>query len=303
MLKNVEIWITAGCNCRCLMCHWWKNQDTKKEISTSELKKLLSKSEFQTVGSVQISGGEPMMREDIGGVAEGILDSILGLNKILLATNGTFPRKTAELLRRIKQKRDINISLCVSLDGDKETNKKNRGIDSYDSALATLKLGKETVPDVRTTILMTLTPFNCNLKSLQHIKQLAADTGSDLSFRGAYSSVHHIINNQLAMTDEQKRLVVEFTLKRCEQNPFLQAQAQYLKTGRMPMMDNCKAGNLFVNIRSNGNIYPCINSTRKIGDINEGRYAPKITDLGKYEQCPCCDEACFYPMLNWSSAS
>jgi hypothetical protein len=35
----------------------------------------------------------------------------------------------------------------------------------------------------------------------------------------------------------------------------------------------------------------------------KGVYVKKIKNLGRYEQCPCCDEACFYPIFRWADYS
>ena len=302
MLKNIEIWITEKCNSRCRICHWWKEGGTGMEISAKELSNLLLKKEFSEVESVQVSGGEPMMHDDPEKVVRIIIKSLPRLKKLLIATNGSYPEKTAAFFKNIRTYSDIELKLCVSIEGDREVHKRIRGIDSYDSALMTLKKCIAAVPELKMNILMTLTKYNTNAGSLEHIRQLALSNNSVYSFRCYYDSVHHsTVNNRLAITEEQKLVLIDFIKKYCRVDPFLTAQAEFLRTGRMPLMEECRAGALFVNIRSDGGVYPCINSTRKIGDVASGIYTEDIKDLGKKELCPCCDEACFYPMYNFIS--
>ena len=59
----------------------------------------------------------------------------------------------------------------------------------------------------------------------------------------------------------------------------------------------CEAGNLFIFVKSDGNIYPCIYSEQIIGNINEGLF---LFNLNRLKSCPCCTECSIYPMLNFS---
>jgi len=300
MLKNLEIWVTEKCNSRCVFCHWWQSGSGGQEISVEALRALLAGKDFGEVESVQISGGEPMTRPDIGKVVDSIVANLPKLKRLVLATNGSYPRRTVELLREIKRQKNIELMLCVSIEGDRETNKKIRGIDSHDAALSTIKECKKSIAGLATMILTTLTIHNCNLESLAYIKRLATDSGSEFSFRSCYPSVHHrYANKRLGISEKQKEVLADFIDQYCRENDFLTAQARYLRTGEISIMNGCLAGKLFANIRSDGYIYPCINSTRKIGDIRSGIYDNNISDLGRYEPCPCCDEACFYPMYNF----
>jgi len=301
MLKSLGIRVTRKCNSRCLICHLWKEQATGREVSASQYKKLFSQPEFQEVEEFFISGGEAFLRKDIEQIIKTILRSIPKVTKFLLTTNGTSPLKAAELFKKLNKNQQIKtLRLAVSLEGDRVTNKKIRGIDSYNSALLTLKLCRAAAPRLQTVILTTLTHLNCNRRSLNHIKKIAVQTGSAFSFRPFYNSVYHYNHEKrLEFSGKQKALVVDF-IKNCgSDDPFLKAQGEYLKTGKMPLMDKCLAGNIFADVRPDGSVYPCFNSTREIGNVAKGVYVKKIKDLGQHEQCPCCDEACFHPMFCW----
>ena len=71
----VELLVSAKCNSRCVMCNVWKLAKKNPEVldyelSTSEIKNLLR--ELSEIGTkrVFISGGEPLLREDIVEIIE-----------------------------------------------------------------------------------------------------------------------------------------------------------------------------------------------------------------------------------------
>lgn len=302
MFKYLGIRVTRKCNSHCLICHLWKTKFAGSEAKDFQYKKLLSRPEFREVEDIYISGGEPFCRKDLPQVIDAILTAMPKIKRFLLTTNGTSPDKAQKLFKKLdKNKKIKDLRLAISLEGDRAINKKIRGIDSYDSALLTIKLCRTAVPRLQTRILTTLTRLNCNQKSLSHIKKIAAETGSAFSFRPFYNSVYHYnYEDQLDISAKQKELVINFTKKYCLYDPFLKAQIEYLKIGRMSLMNKCLAGDVFADVRADGSVYPCFNSTREIGNIEKGIYVKKIKNLGRYEQCPCCDEACFYPIFRWA---
>lgn len=298
MFKNLEIWSTTKCNSRCIMCHAWKKPGYDLEIF--KLKKLFQNSEFKTVCNLQVSGGEPTERNDLYEFISVITKNLTSLKKILLATNGTRPEYTINVLKKIRKKTNINFKLAVGLEGRRSVNKKIRGIDSYDLALKTLTLAKKELPDMETMILMTLTSINSNKENLDHLRDLASFTDSSFSYRIVYSNPHHFCNdNSIKPNKKQKENIIEFTEKYYNKNPFLNMQKNYLLKGYVPFKNICKSGLTFANIRANGSVYPCISSKTRIGDFEKGIFNLKHKG-GIFDRCNyCCDEACFYPNYNY----
>ena len=307
MIKNTTVLVTNRCNSRCTMCNIWRSGITERETTVQDFRKLFSKAEFRELEDLNISGGEPLIRKDIIEVIDAIIENMPKLHMFFLSTNGTNPKKARDVFKKFSKKIK-DVYLCVSIEGDREINKIVRGIDSYDSALETIKLCREAVSDIHSIISMTLTPQNCNKKSLMHIKRIAEETGSTYSFRTAWKNdtYYQNIEKNLELSLTQKREAIDFMERYCMDDPFMRIQIHYFKTNKVPLMGDihsgikCHAGDIFVLVRPDGTIYPCINSSRKIGDIERGVFVKKIKDLGKYEQCPCCTECCIYPMLNWS---
>lgn len=282
------------------MCHKWKLSGQASDILADEIAGLLSMPEFSGVTDVQFSGGELTQRNDIIEFITACVSALPSLKKVLLATNGTDRETIYNIFKSVQKiKEDLELKICISLDGDRDTCKEIRGMDCHDQAVDTIGYLSDKLPEVKRLVLMTISAKNANREAMDYVRNVARETGSNFSFRTAYDNEHHKCDvERIGITDEQKDFIMEYSVKYCGEDPFISAQVVYLRTGKMEFTRNCQAGNLFANIRADGGIYPCMNSTRKIGDHKTGVTGAGYT-LGEYESCAsCCDEACFYPMYN-----
>jgi molybdenum cofactor biosynthesis enzyme MoaA len=171
MINNLTFSITDRCNGRCKMCQIWKNGNLDG-MSVSEVSELLSQECFNGVETVSISGGEPFLRKDIIEVIEAIYNSLPKLNRIFLNTNGTIINKVVDVCKYCCELVP-NVILSISLEGNKDTNKKIRGIDTYDNVINLINLVKNETPNVFVCLSMTLTNDNCNLENLNHVRRLS----------------------------------------------------------------------------------------------------------------------------------
>jgi MoaA/NifB/PqqE/SkfB family radical SAM enzyme len=97
---------TMRCNYNCKACYS-RGRPTDDELSTDELNRLFSEAEDLGIHSIVLTGGEPLLRDDI-------LDLIAHHHRLLffLITNGSLV--TPEIARRIAQ--SGNIVLLVSIE-------------------------------------------------------------------------------------------------------------------------------------------------------------------------------------------
>ncbi len=308
MIKSVNQLVVEVCNSKCNMCSIWMLRKDPNQMTPQEFGKLYSRREFSGVVDLCISGGEPTLRQDLPQVIDNILSAIpKKLEMLFLSTNCSFPERVINFMET-NSKRVDNVYTCASLEGDRETHKEIRGVDSYNLVVDTLKAVRNLkLPNVHTIISTTLQARNANQESLDHVKQIAAETGSTYSFRPVAISETFYRNSQTKasnLTPEQLRFILDYLKKEKTKDPFMMILKDFMEGKTTIMGDkesgiNCLAGDISVFIKSNGIMHPCINSTRIIGDKEHGLYNVSY-NLGDMEACPCCTECQVYPMINFS---
>lgn len=139
------------------------------ELDTKTCTKLLD--EIAEIGSpiIILTGGEPLLRDDIFDIARYGTDKGL---RMVMAPNGTLITKS-----RAKQMADSGIQrISISLDGaSKETHDAFRGVNgAFEGALNGIKLAKEVGIEFQINTTITKT----NLDQIPAIQQLAVDLGA-----------------------------------------------------------------------------------------------------------------------------
>lgn len=303
MIKSINQLITRRCNSRCIMCNIWR-APYKREMVLEDFSSLYSHTEFSDVEDLCISGGEPTLRKDLSGIVKLIVSRLKHLRMIFLSTNGSNPRKVLDFIKAAKGVPEIYI--VVSLEGDRDMNKKIRGVDSYDLALETLRgvanLKRESVKGMIST---TLLPENCNKKQIGHLEELAKQIGCLFTFRFFDKSKVFYGNDNLEPSfSEQQRNFVLRMVKQREKDPFMRELFKHLK-GETTIMGKksrlkCLAGKITVFIDCDGTIRPCIYSQQIIGNSKLGIFEKSFV-LKETPACPCCTECQVYPKLNYGN--
>ena len=119
MPKKLTFEPTDICNLQCSMCERYitPSKKDREELKFDEIKQLANVLP-KSIEFVYISGGEPLMRQDIKEICNVFLNRDI---KVSLQTNGTFIKKTLELAKM------NDLSLIFSLDGSSKIHDKIRG--------------------------------------------------------------------------------------------------------------------------------------------------------------------------------
>ena len=260
--------ITYRCNARCVMCDIWKKEE-KRELPPKVYKKLP-----KTLKDIDITGGEPFLRDDLSEIVK-ILKEICPKARVLIITNGLLPRKTARVISSLLAW-DKNLGFRVSLDGIGETHNQSRGVPgAFQKAIQTINVLKEfKIKDLG--VIFTLMKINkdelpkildfCQKEKLQFSLNLVHESpiyfGKDhLSLRPNFRETKKALN-----------LVRKFFLpslhpKNWAKAFFYQKLIDYAKTGKRPI--RCGAGENFFYLDPLGNIYICHFKNWKIGNLKK----------------------------------
>ncbi|MFH0876151.1 MAG: radical SAM protein [archaeon] len=136
------LFVTARCNARCKMCFYWRNIDdssVKGELTLEEYWHISRK--FKNLFYLSISGGEPMLREDLPEVVRAFYRNS-GVRFVNITTNGGFPQRTLDVIKSILEYcPDIKVKLSFSLDGLGAKHDNIRGVKGlFDKVLESHKL-------------------------------------------------------------------------------------------------------------------------------------------------------------------
>ena len=88
--------ITRKCNYRCAGCNVWKEQDPR-ELETSEIKKGLDVLKKMGIVDLVLSGGEPLLRDDIGEILDYASKSFV----TTICDNGSLAAEKIDSLRNV----------------------------------------------------------------------------------------------------------------------------------------------------------------------------------------------------------
>jgi len=173
--KMINFGLTHRCNLRCKICETWEaNPKLDEELTTNEIKKVISQiAEWGEIG-ISFAGGEPLVRKD------DLLECIKHANakglKTHVTTNGTMiNKKVADQLARS----GLDF-LQISLDGATEkTNDYIRGRNTFKKTMQAakniLKSKKENNPSLKLSFTTVIT--NKNVDELSGILKIAETLG------------------------------------------------------------------------------------------------------------------------------
>jgi len=131
-LKSIRISVTQRCNLKCFYCHLeGEDPSWKDEMTPNEIQKIVSIAASFGIGRVKLTGGEPLLREDIVEIVEKIRN-VPGVEEVSMTTNGTLLSKYAYDLKKAGLTR-VNVSLDTLV---KEKYRQITGADTFDSVVS-----------------------------------------------------------------------------------------------------------------------------------------------------------------------
>jgi cyclic pyranopterin phosphate synthase len=110
LVESIRIAVTQRCNLNCFYCHLeGEVSNNKKEMTSEEIQKIIALAASFEIKKVKLTGGEPLLRNDILNIIQMIKDTA-GIKEVSLTTNGFFLARYAKNLLKSGLAR-VNISL------------------------------------------------------------------------------------------------------------------------------------------------------------------------------------------------
>lgn len=107
-VTSLRISITTKCNLNCFYCHKDGIVPSSQEMTADEIEKACKVASRLGITKIRLSGGEPLLRDDIITIIEKI--STIGFKDISLTTNGTLLEEYSSKLKEAGLNR-VNVSL------------------------------------------------------------------------------------------------------------------------------------------------------------------------------------------------
>lgn len=274
---QMQISLTNKCNLKCSYCYAMYPEREDKDLTTEELLGLIDQMAAAGTKRINLVGGEPTLRKDIGQIIARVKSHGM---QCAMTTNGyLIPRKIEEL-------KGIDV-ICLSLDGDKESTDANRAVGCYDKVMEAMRVLKEHKITFQISAVLTKN----SIPSFKFLLDMGKREGFSVGFT---TLIEQTIDGKKVPppnlpTDAEYRAILDQILAwKREGYPVLfservieyardwpRAFAQDKIMGVDPDFEHirCNAGKFFGIMDVNGDVYPCpvtvdvmkVENARKLG--------------------------------------
>ncbi|MFH2145763.1 MAG: radical SAM protein [Candidatus Omnitrophota bacterium] len=305
---SVEFPITYRCNLLCSYCSqkiYVKivEQATDRELTLEQIKNAFDMLEKLKVKRVNISGGEPLIREDIEKILE---NAFLRKFTTTLTTNGILVPKYVEILRGLSV-------LVISIDGEEENHDLLRGREGHKLALKAIDLAcNKGIKVVLSAVITKKTTkedvaYLLKLCDFYGISCLLSPIWDRLFVKDEWALCHK--SEKLAPESEQIKELFNFLKTNKKRKKVINSFEHFnllidLYNNKKSVKDKdrlkkCMAGKLFLYISVDGDIFPCSMRCEKLLDkkIHECSFEEILKMRNNPIKCSGCH--CYiYALLN-----
>jgi radical SAM protein with 4Fe4S-binding SPASM domain len=281
------------------------------EMSRDEIIDLFSRPLFSGLVELDLTGGEPHLRDDLANIATGL--GGLGkrylprLRSIIIASNGLLPRRVISNYQKILEGlKDTNIDLVSvsSLDGIGKTHDMIRGtrgaFELADQTIGGLLELRQEYPHLLIGIKTTILPHNVN--ELGAVLDFARERNLFHIISSAYFTEARFrnidIRDELMLgTREHEAVLKLYSRDELKTSYFYQTARDFLSTGKRRWV--CTALYNYMFIDYDGKVYPCEIISTPVGDMKKQKlediwHSPLAhywrKRIGKLACCAACHE-------------
>lgn len=240
--------VTYRCNLRCGYCGFHERKSA--ELDTKGALSLIER--FYRLGTrfIVLSGGEPLLREDIGEIIDSCKRKRMFIS---MNSNGTLVQEKIDAIRNI----DI---LKLSLDGPREINDRVKGLGAYDKVLKAIEICKRKGLNMGITTVIS----KHNISSFTHVLDIAKEYNIGVSFQPAdqthCGNIEKDISSELPMEADFKQAVSFLIGEKAKGNYRINnslAGLKHLSFWPGPKKIFCLASRLCVFLNPEGKVFVC----------------------------------------------
>ena len=296
-IRTLIFFVTSRCPLKCAHCFYncELNNTSIKELSLDEIQKISNK--LKHLEYLQLSGGEPFVRDDIPDIARIFFRN--GLKKLIIPSNGFFIERVISQAAEMKR-RGYNFTITISIDGFKEQHNKIRGGNSFDKAMKTFDKLKEMGIDTGFIVSLSKLNYESYLDLIRFLKTKTNNIDSVLvrakpnimlsakEFQRIRPELERLIFSHLTPCDRQRKKLIN------------DIYSQVLK-GR-PVPYKCLAGTTLAVLEPDGQVRSC-EILKKLGNVRDYNYnIQRILKLDHIpNRCKNCIHPCFIgPSMSYS---
>ena len=310
-LEAISLEITHRCICRCIMCNIWQIPAQTPDLELSDWLELLSSPELRGLREMDLTGGEPFLRQDLGQLLQGICDlqptHFPGLRTLAITTNGILTERilerTSEIIGPLRD-RGIDLVLACGMDAAGDLQDRIRNFPGawkrLQETISGLQLIRKSYSNLVLGIKTTVVPLN-----VHELDKIADYAESNDLFTIISPSI--ITPNRFGNSDREADLrfspeeldagIRFYESQRFAWSGHREALLGYLKTGRIKKP--CSAGFNTLFVRYNGEVFPCPVLPVSLGNIKDHPlrelFRSTVADrfrrkIGDFPECKVCTE-------------
>ena len=310
-LQSISLEVTHRCMCRCVMCNIWKIPREVPDLSLEEITKLLSSPELSSLREIDLTGGEPFLRDNmvvlLTWIAHAKYAHFPQLQTIAITTNGMLTDKIIEDVTAViplLEEHKIELVIVCGLDAAGEVHNEIRNLKNawnrVNKTIMALKEIRESYSNLVLGVKTTIIPQNVN--ELDGIAAFAREHKlfTIISPRIITSNRfgNEELENELAFSAEDLARIKKFYVGPAfAWSNHREAMLGYLESG--VMKKPCSAGFNTVFVRHTGEVFPCPLIPLSLGNIKNERLGRLLASakaamfrrkIGTLPECKICTE-------------
>jgi len=310
-LQALSLEVTHACVCRCLMCNIWKIPASVADLTLDEWRGVLFSAPLRDLRELDITGGEPFLRDDLVALIEAVsalkVRRARRLRSIAITTNGVLTDRVLAMVKEMLEpmgRQGLELVLVCALDAVGELHDRIRRypgawpqVERTITELLEMRAANpHLIVGVKTTVL------SHNVGEVEKIARYARDRGLFTIMSPAIVTPGRYLNpdkaGELTLSPaDRERLAAFYEGPDFAWGFHARTLAHLLRGGRIEKP--CTCGFNYMSVRSNGDVFLCPLFEEPIGNVRDlsldrllGSAQARAVRrrVGTAPECACCTE-------------